>query len=1093
MPAAIHNFFIEQGSNFDITFQYVNSNGAVDLTNYCALLRWRTNAGVVYAFSSKASSSDYSLTTDSSGNIVFSLPYTTTRNFKFDNAVYDLYVSLSSPGVDGQQYRLSTGSIRIISTNFPECPDTNLAYCNACEAISTNPVQNEPPSITPTTTSSGLPVSPTPTPIPETDLCAIICGDLDLYAVVYSGTPLSITDNGICSGTINVEDNRIIQNLELSIQGLRHSNPQDLSFILQPPTGNKILLSSHNKISNYVSGFTYIYSNKATSGIYINNANNNSYVNILDKTSIYNYNDETLIGNISHLYGTIPSGDWTLIIKDDDIGTSGSIDRWGLILTYFPPDADEEYITPSPTPTQTTTPSITPTITPTASVTPSITATITPTVTSSVTPSITASITSTPTVTPTITSSITPTTTVTSTPNLSQSPTPTTTATPTITQTITPTLTKSPTPTSSAIAVPFTLGYNRANYALCADWNSQDGNITTVGANGGPGAYGTYDMTGNATEWTDGIVGITNKVFRGGHYASTSPEISRTFREYNSPDTKNSSIGFRIASSNNEYSYANLVKIINANNSADTNGFGSVAYVYFIGKYEITNTEYTEFLNSVASTDTYNLYDTRMGSTARGGINRTGSAGSYVYTVKANMGNKPVLYVSWFTAARYANWLHNNKASGAQNNSTTEDGAYTLNGAISGLYTKNSEAKYWIPSEDEWYKAAYYKSNSLNAGYWNYATQYDSVPDCVNADSVGDVPEPSQTPTVTPTITATPSITPSITPTTSITPSITATITQTSTRTSTPTPTVTPTVTITPSTSPIVVPVLAANNTANHNSCADWNSQNGNVTTVGTNGGPSSYGTYDMSGNVNEWLDTLVGTTNKVFRGGNYSSFYINELAKSNREYNIPETKNSILGFRISSDTNIYNYTNYQKIVDSNNTADSTGYGSTNYVYYIGKYEITNTEYTEFLNAVASTDSYGLYDTRMGSDARGGITRSGSSGSYVYTVKTNMNTKPVIYISWFSAARYANWLHNNKPSGSQSNSTTEDGAYTLNGATIGIYTKNSGARYWIPTENEWYKAAYYKAGSTNAGYWTYATQSNTDPTCISADSNGNGI
>jgi len=73
------------------------------------------------------------------------------------------------------------------------------------------------------------------------------------------------------------------------------------------------------------------------------------------------------------------------------------------------------------------------------------------------------------------------------------------------------------------------------------------------------------------------------------------------------------------------------------------------------------------------------------------------------------MANKPVNYISWFRAARYCNWLHNNKPAGAQNISSTEDGSYSLNGAVTGVgIARNSEAKFWIPSEDEWYKAAYY-------------------------------------------------------------------------------------------------------------------------------------------------------------------------------------------------------------------------------------------------------------------------------------------------------------------------------------------------------------------------------------------------
>ena len=45
-------------------------------------------------------------------------------------------------------------------------------------------------------------------------------------------------------------------------------------------------------------------------------------------------------------------------------------------------------------------------------------------------------------------------------------------------------------------------------------------------------------------------------------------------------------------------------------------------------------------------------------------------------------------------------------------------------------------------------------------------------------------------------------------------------------------------------------------------------------------------------------------------------------------------------------------------------------------------------------------------------------------------------------------------------------------------------TRNAGATYFIPSENEWYKAAYYKGGGTNAGYWLYPTKSNTAPSNV---------
>jgi hypothetical protein len=163
------------------------------------------------------------------------------------------------------------------------------------------------------------------------------------------------------------------------------------------------------------------------------------------------------------------------------------------------------------------------------------------------------------------------------------------------------------------------------------------------------------------------------------------------------------------------------------------------------------------------------------------------------------------------------------------------------------------------------------------------------------------------------------------------------------------------------------------------------------------------------------------------------------------------------------------------------NPNDSTGYGAVANSFQIGKYEVTIGQYTDFLNAVARTDTYSLYNTNMGSALNiAGIARAGSSGSYTYSVMTNGGNsanRPITYVSWFDAARFANWMQNGQGSGS-----TETGAYTLGGATSGTAPAvNSGAQFYIPTENQWYKAAYYKGGSTNAGYWDYATQSDSAP------------
>jgi sulfatase modifying factor 1 len=151
-------------------------------------------------------------------------------------------------------------------------------------------------------------------------------------------------------------------------------------------------------------------------------------------------------------------------------------------------------------------------------------------------------------------------------------------------------------------------------------------------------------------------------------------------------------------------------------------------------------------------------------------------------------------------------------------------------------------------------------------------------------------------------------------------------------------------------------------------------------------------------------------------------------------------------------------------------------YGAVGYTYQIGKYEVTNAQYGAFLKAAAKTDSYGLYNSSMSGY---GITRTGSSGSYNYSVTTALANRPVVYVSWFDAARMANWMVNGQGSGS-----TETGAYTLNGATSGIILANAGAQVYIPTENEWYKAAYYNAANTS-----YSLYPNGQNTITTADAN----
>jgi formylglycine-generating enzyme len=153
-------------------------------------------------------------------------------------------------------------------------------------------------------------------------------------------------------------------------------------------------------------------------------------------------------------------------------------------------------------------------------------------------------------------------------------------------------------------------------------------------------------------------------------------------------------------------------------------GYGSVAYTYNIGKYEVTAGQYCEFLNAVAATDTHGLYNGSMWSNTYGcKIQRTGSSGSYSYSVASGDANRPVNYVSYWDACRFANWSNN-----GQGNGDTETGAYTLQGYNSfdgHTIHRNTEWKWAAASEDEWYKAAYY--DSATGSYYDYPTSSNSI------------------------------------------------------------------------------------------------------------------------------------------------------------------------------------------------------------------------------------------------------------------------------------------------------------------------------------------------------------------------------
>jgi sulfatase modifying factor 1 len=176
---------------------------------------------------------------------------------------------------------------------------------------------------------------------------------------------------------------------------------------------------------------------------------------------------------------------------------------------------------------------------------------------------------------------------------------------------------------------------------------------------------------------------------------------------------------------------------------------------------------------------------------------------------------------------------------------------------------------------------------------------------------------------------------------------------------------------------------------------------------------------------------------------------------------------------------------------DPGNPPDKTGFGAVAREFQIGKYEVTVGQYAAFLNAVAAADPNGLWNPSMGSalltdSNQGGIRkdlpvfidRIGYSGGFRYHALSGAEHKPVLFVSFLSAMRFANWLHHGGGSGG-----TETGAYDL-ARHGGMAVHEPDARVWIATEDEWYKAAYYQPeelGGPPGGYWLYPVRTNDKP------------
>ena len=154
-------------------------------------------------------------------------------------------------------------------------------------------------------------------------------------------------------------------------------------------------------------------------------------------------------------------------------------------------------------------------------------------------------------------------------------------------------------------------------------------------------------------------------------------------------------------------------------------------------------------------------------------------------------------------------------------------------------------------------------------------------------------------------------------------------------------------------------------------------------------------------------------------------------------------------------------------IGNAGNAADTTGYGAVPYEYRVGTYEVTQ-------DAVTKAMASGLADVTAGE----------------WT-----GNQPVAPFSWYEAAAFANWLNTSSgktaaydltfSSGSWSMALwSSEQAWTAGGTNL---YRNKNAFYFLPSENEWYKAAYYNAAGTN--YFLFPTASNIDPIAVASGTN----
>lgn len=161
---------------------------------------------------------------------------------------------------------------------------------------------------------------------------------------------------------------------------------------------------------------------------------------------------------------------------------------------------------------------------------------------------------------------------------------------------------------------------------------------------------------------------------------------------------------------------------LNGPSWSPTLGRGSVGYEYRISKLEVTTAQWMEFVNTFA-TQSDDL--TQFGNPSFWGatIDPDYDGPGRRYVLQSGLpsaGLVPVGGIDWRTSAMYCNWLHNQKSTDL---ASTTYGAYDTStftrnpdGTFNDQTAPSPGAKFWIPSLDEWMKAAYFDAGRYLQG-----------------------------------------------------------------------------------------------------------------------------------------------------------------------------------------------------------------------------------------------------------------------------------------------------------------------------------------------------------------------------------------